>query len=38
VLLGVYSFAAGEAGWVEIRNDGADGHVIADAVQLLPAR
>jgi hypothetical protein len=33
--LGVFSFAAGEGGWVEIRNDGADGFVIADAVQFL---
>ncbi len=37
IVLGVFSFAEGDAGWVEIRNDGADGHVIADAVQFLPA-
>jgi hypothetical protein len=36
--LGVFSFAAGEKGWVEVRNDDTDGHVIADAVQFLPAR
>ncbi len=36
-VLGIFAFAAGEAGFVEIRNDGADGFVIADAVQWLPA-
>jgi hypothetical protein len=36
--LGVFAFAADERGWVEIRNDGADGYVIADAVQFLPVR
>jgi hypothetical protein len=30
--LGVFTFATGENGWVEVRNDGADGFVIADAV------
>ncbi len=35
VRLGVFRFEAGEAGWVEIRNDGADGYVIADAVQFV---
>jgi hypothetical protein len=35
VQLGVFEFAAGEEGWVEIRNDGADGYVIADAVQFV---
>ena len=35
--LGVFSFDAGKAGHVEIRNDGADGYVIADAVQWIPA-
>jgi hypothetical protein len=34
--LGVFAFAAGEDGWVEIRNDATDGHVIADAVQFVP--
>jgi hypothetical protein len=38
LLLGVFAFDAGEAGWVEVRNDGADGHVIADAVQFVPAK
>jgi hypothetical protein len=33
--LGVFAFA-GEDGWVEIRNDATDGHVIADAVQFMP--
>lgn len=35
LLLGVFEFAEGEAGWVEIRNDGTDGFVIADAVQFV---
>ncbi len=34
--IGVFRFEAGDAGWVEIRNDDTDGHVIADAVQFLP--
>jgi hypothetical protein len=34
--LGVFEFAA-EGGWVEVRNEGTDGYVIADAVQFLPA-
>ncbi|WP_435015790.1 FAD-dependent oxidoreductase [Tundrisphaera sp. TA3] len=37
VSLGVFEFAKGEAGWVEIRSGGADGYVVADAVQFLPA-
>lgn len=36
VTLGVFEFAAGRQNWIEIRNDEANGHVIADAVQLLP--
>lgn len=36
VPLGTYEFEAGEAGWVEVRNEGTRGHVIADAVQFLP--
>ncbi len=35
VRLGIFRFAA-EAGWVEVRNDAADGYVIADAVQWIP--
>ena len=35
VSLGVLTFAAGEKGHVEIRNDGTDGHVVADAVQFV---
>ncbi|MCI0377771.1 MAG: FAD-dependent oxidoreductase [Gemmataceae bacterium] len=35
ISLGVFRFEAGEKGYVEIRNDGADGFVIADAVQLI---
>ncbi|MFO0925578.1 MAG: FAD-dependent oxidoreductase [Gemmataceae bacterium] len=37
LLLGVFAFAAGDTGWVEVRNDGSRGHVIADAVQFVPA-
>ena len=33
--LGAYGFAADGSGWVEIRNDGADGYVVADAVQFV---
>lgn len=33
--LGEFRFAAGNSGWVEIRNDGTDGHVIIDAVRWL---
>jgi hypothetical protein len=36
--LGVFTFAAGEIGWVEIRNDDTNGYVIADAVQFVPVR
>jgi hypothetical protein len=36
VSLGVFTFDAGEAGWVEVRNDGTTGHVIADAVGFVP--
>ena len=36
IVLGSYRFVEGNQGWVEIRNDGADGHVIADAVQFVP--
>ena len=35
VLLGTFEFDA-EGGWVEIRTDGTDGHVIADAVVFVP--
>ncbi len=34
--LGEFRFDVGSAGWVEIRNDEANGYVIADAVQWLP--
>ncbi len=33
--LGVFEFAAGREGFVEISNSGTDGHVIVDAVQWL---
>ena len=36
ISLGKFRFEPGKPAWVEITNDGADGHVIADAVQLLP--
>jgi hypothetical protein len=35
VLLGTYSFNAGTAGNVLVRNDGANGYVIADAVEFV---
>ncbi len=34
--VGRYAFAADTKYWVEISNAGTDGHVIADAVQLVP--
>lgn len=34
-LLGEFEFDAGESGWVELRNDGSAGHVVADAVQFI---
>ncbi|MFQ3652155.1 MAG: FAD-dependent oxidoreductase [Gemmataceae bacterium] len=37
VSLGVYRFAEGK-GYVEIRNDDSNGHVIADAVLFAPAK
>lgn len=33
--IGEFEFEKGTSGWVEIRNDGTDGHVIIDAVQWL---
>ena len=36
VSLGTYSFAAGTAGFVKIRNTGTNGYVIADAVEFVP--
>ena len=36
IVVGIFSFSEGEGGWVELRNEGVDGHVIADAVQFLP--
>jgi hypothetical protein len=38
VSLGSYRFVPGRAGYVEIRNAGADGYVIIDAVQWLPVK
>lgn len=35
--VGRFRFDAGSKGYVEIRNEGTSGHVIADAVQWLPA-
>jgi hypothetical protein len=35
VLLGTFAFDAADGGWVDVRNDGSDGHVIADAVQFV---
>jgi hypothetical protein len=36
--LGIFEFAAGREGSVEISNLGTDGHVIIDAVQWLPQK
>ncbi|HEY0947324.1 MAG TPA: Ig-like domain-containing protein [Opitutaceae bacterium] len=36
VLLGTFSFDAGETGSVRLRADGANGYVVADAVQFIP--
>ncbi len=33
--LGTFTFLAGKAGYVEVTNDGTDGHVIIDAVQWI---
>ena len=38
VSLGTFTFAAGKVGHVEVGNRGADGHVVIDAVQWLPAQ
>ncbi|HVK17541.1 MAG TPA: FAD-dependent oxidoreductase [Fimbriiglobus sp.] len=38
VSLGTFRFEKGKGGSVEIGNAGADGHVIADAVQWLPVK
>jgi len=35
--VGVYRFQKGDGGWVEIGTAATDGHVVADAVQWLPA-
>lgn len=35
--LGIYHFEEGTKGWVEIGNQGTDGHVIIDAVQWMDA-
>ena len=36
--LGVFAFEAGKIGHVEVRNDGANGYVIADAVQWIATK
>jgi hypothetical protein len=38
VSLGVYRFEKGTGGFVEITNRDANGHVIIDALQWLPAK
>lgn len=38
VYLGTYNFAAGEKTYIEMTNEGADGTVVADAVQLIPVK
>jgi hypothetical protein len=32
--LGEFVFEKGRGGWIEIRNEGTNGHVIVDAVQF----
>lgn len=34
--LGVFTFAKGKAGTIEISNEGADGYVVIDGLQLVP--
>ncbi len=36
--LGVFEFAAGEEGYVEVGTAGTDGYVVVDAVQLVPMK
>lgn len=36
--LGKFKFKAGKGGYVEVRNDGTDGYVVADAVQWLAVK
>ncbi len=38
ISLGTFRFERGTAGYVEISNRDANGHVIIDAVQWLPAK
>ncbi len=38
VSIGKFAFKAGKSGYVEIRNDGADGYVVADAVQWIAVK
>ena len=38
VYLGTYTFAKGEKPFVELSNNGADGTVVADAVQFVPTK
>ena len=38
VSLGTFQFSADQAAVVAIRNDGTNGHVIADAVHFVPAK
>ena len=38
VYIGTYKFSSGEKPYVEITNKGADGTVVADAVQLIPVK
>ena len=36
IYLGTYSFSQGSAPYVEVTNRGADGTVVADAIQFIP--
>ncbi|MEO6810853.1 MAG: FAD-dependent oxidoreductase [Isosphaeraceae bacterium] len=38
IVIGVFSFEAGATGWVEVRNEGTNGHVVVDALEFLPVQ
>lgn len=38
IYIGTYNIAAGEVPYIEMTNEGADGTIVADAVQLIPTK
>jgi hypothetical protein len=38
IVVGVFPFEAGATGWVEVRNEGTNGHVVVDALEFLPVK